>query len=42
LKFKEFWKLYFELIFSIYCRWGSPQEAEKFFSANARKWRSGK
>ncbi|MBQ9774942.1 MAG: amidohydrolase family protein [Lentisphaeria bacterium] len=35
LKLKEFWSLFFELIASVYCRWGKPEEAEKFFYGNA-------
>lgn len=35
LKLLDFWKLYFELVGSVYWRWGTPDEAEKFFSGNA-------
>lgn len=35
LKLKKFWELYFEFIGSIYYRWGSPEETEKFFRTNA-------
>ena len=40
LKLKEFWSLLFELIGSVYYRWGAPEEAEKFFYGNARRLRS--
>ena len=40
LKLKEFWTLLFELIGSVYYRWGAPEEAEKFFYGNARRLRS--
>ena len=40
-KLKEFWMLTFELIGSVYHRWGSPEEAEKFFYGNARALRLG-
>lgn len=35
LKLKKFWELYFEFIGSVYYRWGSPEETEKFFRTNA-------
>lgn len=35
LKIFEFWKLYFELVGSVYWRWGQKEEAEKFFYFNA-------
>jgi len=37
LKIKHFWELYFELIGSVYYRWGAPEEREKFFRGNALK-----
>lgn len=39
LKLKQFWTLFFELIASIYCPWGAPEEMEKFFYGNAHNWR---
>ncbi|OLA83244.1 MAG: hypothetical protein BHW65_10165 [Verrucomicrobia bacterium CAG:312_58_20] len=39
LKILEFWKLYFELVGSVYWRWGQPEEAEKFFRSNAAEIR---
>ncbi len=36
LKLLEFWKLFFELIGSVYYRWGQPAETEKFFYSNAK------
>ena len=42
LKLKEFWSLFFELIGSVYSRWGKPQEAEKFFYQNAKTLRQNK
>lgn len=38
-KICEFWKLYFELVGSVYWRWGTPPEAEKFFYKNASEIR---
>lgn len=39
LKIFEFWKLYFELVGSVYWRWGQKEEAEKFFYSNAAEIR---
>lgn len=39
LKLKEFWTLFFDLIGSVYHRWGKPEEAEKFFYHNAHNFR---
>ncbi len=41
-KLKEFWMLNFELIGSVYHRWGKPEEAEKFFYGNAHSFRLGR
>ncbi len=41
LKLKQFWSLLFELIGSVYYRWGSPAETEKFFYKNAHEFRLG-
>ncbi len=40
-KLKDFWMLNFELIGSIYHRWGRPEAAEKFFYGNAHAFRLG-
>ena len=39
IKICQFWKLYFELVGSVYWRWGTPPEAEKFFYKNAAEIR---
>lgn len=39
LKIFEFWKLYFELVGSVYWRWGQKEETEKFFYSNAAEIR---
>ncbi len=39
LKLKQFWTLLFELVGSVYYRWGAPEEAEKFFYGNAHSFR---
>ncbi|MCI5778810.1 MAG: amidohydrolase family protein [Lentisphaeria bacterium] len=41
VKLKEFWMLHFELVGSVYHRWGRPDEAEKFFYGNAHSFRLG-
>lgn len=40
LKLREFWMLNFELIGSVYYRWGRTDEAEKFFYGNAHNFRT--
>ena len=42
LKLKNFWTLFFEVSLSVYCRWGKPEEAEKFFYTNAYDFRNKK
>ena len=41
LKLRDFWMLFFELVGSVYHRWGAPEEAEKFFFGNAHAFRTG-